>query len=160
MRLSILLLATTAMAMPAAAADLGVLTSLDVCSTLGISGLTISSETNCLQISGEVYYEFQWGDFKGALPVLGSGYSGTIDWTDDDAGANDWNSWVDAYLSVVGTAPSDFGPAKVAIEIYGYDYQEAQNGVLAITGHRRTWLEWAGGSGRGVASAPIGGGMG
>lgn len=46
------------------AADLGVLTSLDVCDALGLSGLTISSDTNCLQISGEVKYEFQWGDYN------------------------------------------------------------------------------------------------
>src|SRR5690606_40077511 len=45
------------------AADLGVLTSLDVCDALGLSGLTISSDTNCLQITGEVKYEFNWGDY-------------------------------------------------------------------------------------------------
>jgi hypothetical protein len=47
------------------AADLGVLTSLDVCDALGLSGLTISSETNCLQITGGITYEFQWGDYEG-----------------------------------------------------------------------------------------------
>lgn len=46
------------------AADLGVLTSLDVCDSLGISGLTISSADNCLAISGKVSYEFNWGDFN------------------------------------------------------------------------------------------------
>ncbi|QDZ10407.1 hypothetical protein [Devosia ginsengisoli] len=129
MRLPIILMATTALALPAAGADLGVLSALDVCDELGLSGLTISSDTNCLQVSAELYYEFHFGDYKGDLPVLGSGYSGTIDWTDDDGGATDWDSWVDAYLIMVGTAPSDFGPAKVAMELYGYDYAEAQNGV-------------------------------
>src|SRR5215217_7932783 len=47
------------------AADLGVLTSLDVCDELGLSGLTISSDTNCLQISGEVAYTFSWGNYDG-----------------------------------------------------------------------------------------------
>ena len=47
------------------AADLGVLTSLDVCDALGLSGLTISSDTNCLQISGSIAYTFVWGDYKG-----------------------------------------------------------------------------------------------
>lgn len=46
------------------AADLGVLTSLDVCDALGISGLTISSADNCLAISGKVSYEFNWGDYN------------------------------------------------------------------------------------------------
>ncbi|MCR6671552.1 hypothetical protein [Devosia ginsengisoli] len=129
MRLPIILMATTVLALPAAGADLGVLSALDVCDELGLSGLTVSSTTNCLQVSAELYYEFHYGDYKGDLPVLRSGYSGTIDWTDDDGGATDWDSWVDAYLIMVGTAPSDFGPAKVAMELYGYDYAEAQNGV-------------------------------
>src|SRR5690554_8150329 len=48
------------------AADLGVLTSLDVCDALGLSGLTISSDTNCLQITGGVSYAFSWGDYQTA----------------------------------------------------------------------------------------------
>jgi hypothetical protein len=129
MKLPIILLATAAMALPASAADLGVLTALDVCDELGLTGLTVSSDTNCLQVSAEFYYEFHWGDYKGALPVLNSGYSGTIDWDDPDGGAADSDSWIDAYLKVVGTAPTDFGPARAVIEIYQYDYAEAQNGV-------------------------------
>ncbi len=131
MRLPVLLL-TTALAMPAAtAADLGVLTDIDLCNTLGVTGLTLSSDSNCLQISGELYYVFHWGDYKGALPVLGSAYSGTIDWTDDNGGANDWDSWIDAYLKFVGTAPSDFGPAKAVLQIYGYNYQEVEDLIAA-----------------------------
>ena len=42
-----------------------VLTTLDLCDALGLTGLTISSDNNCLQISGEVKYEFNWGDYKG-----------------------------------------------------------------------------------------------
>ncbi|KRA43265.1 hypothetical protein [Devosia sp. Root635] len=129
MRFSIILLASAALALPASAADLGVLTALDVCDELGLTGLTVSSDSNCLQVSAELYYEFHWGDYKGALPVLASGYSGTIDWTDSDGAATDWDSWVDAYLKVVGTAPTDVGPARAVIEIYQYDYAEAQNGV-------------------------------
>lgn len=47
------------------AADLGVLTSLDVCDSLGISGLTLSSTDHCLAITGNVSYEFSWGDYAG-----------------------------------------------------------------------------------------------
>src|SRR5690606_11272622 len=53
------------------AADLGVLTSLDVCDALGISGLTISSSDNCLQITGGVSYEFNWGDYDGTAWLVG-----------------------------------------------------------------------------------------
>ena len=45
------------------AADLGVVTSLDICDELGISGLTISSDDNCLVITGEVKVEYKWGDY-------------------------------------------------------------------------------------------------
>ena len=45
------------------AADLGVVTSLDVCDQLGISGLTIASSDNCLAISGNVSFEYDVGDF-------------------------------------------------------------------------------------------------
>ncbi len=41
------------------AADLGVVTSLDVCDQLGISGLTIASSDNCLAISGNVSFEYR-----------------------------------------------------------------------------------------------------
>ncbi|HHY49267.1 MAG TPA: hypothetical protein GYA10_05920, partial [Alphaproteobacteria bacterium] len=54
------------------AADLGVLTSLDVCDALGLSGLTISSDTNCLQITGSVSYEFRWGDYEGDTDPAGT----------------------------------------------------------------------------------------
>jgi hypothetical protein len=45
------------------AADLGVVTSLDVCDELGLSGLTISSDDNCLVITGSVSVEYSHGDF-------------------------------------------------------------------------------------------------
>ncbi len=82
-------IATVGLSTGAFAADLGVLTSLDVCDALGISGLTLSSDTNCLQISGEVSYEFRWGDYRtgpgtgnrqaiGASPLI-NGNGGTQD---------------------------------------------------------------------------------
>lgn len=114
------------------AADLNVLTSLDVCDALGISGLTISSDTNCLQITGEAKYEFKWGDYEGtavnhAANMIGGNYKvdagddGALAGTDDNL---DWESKVDAYLKFVGTADSDFGPASVTIKLdYDNDYK-------------------------------------
>src|ERR1700760_4922331 len=49
------------------AADLGVVTSLDVCDELGLSGLTISSDDNCLVISGNVAFEYDFGDYNAGL---------------------------------------------------------------------------------------------
>ncbi|MBB4050843.1 hypothetical protein GGR20_000461 [Devosia subaequoris] len=107
------------------AADLGVLTSLDVCDSLGISGLTISSADNCLQITGEVKYEFNWGDYNGTFPGMGTAtHAGTRNVMDNDSVTvngvvydNDWSSDVDSWLKFVGTASSDFGPASATIKI-------------------------------------------
>lgn len=117
------------------AADLSVLTSLDVCDALGISGLTISSDTNCLQITGEVSSEFNWGDYEGTaigIPTLGGVFKvddndhGTRVGTDDNL---DWNSEIDAYLKFVGTADSDFGPASATIKFdYDNDYKVINEG--------------------------------
>jgi hypothetical protein len=103
------------------AADLGVMTSLDVCDSLGLSGLTISSDTNCLQVSGDVKYKFTWGDYSNIshdpdleLPAGTKTY-------DEGNGDNDWESRFDAYLKVVATADSDFGPAKAVIKLKEVD---------------------------------------
>ncbi len=99
------------------AADLGVLTSLDVCDALGLSGLTISSDTNCLQITGEVKYKFTWGDYsvdEVYIPTADdSGNYGTF----GGDGANDWRSRFDAWIKFVATADSDFGPAKAVLKL-------------------------------------------
>lgn len=101
------------------AADLGVLTSLDICDNLGLSGLTISSDTNCLQITGEVKYAFSWGDYSDSLTLVDT-YAGTYG-VDVDDGAPDWSSRFDAWIKFVATAESDFGPAKAVIKIKRVD---------------------------------------
>jgi hypothetical protein len=103
------------------AADLGVLTSLDVCDALGLSGLTISSDTNCLQITGEVKYKFVWGDYKdvaGDLPTyIPTPADGGLDVGIGGNGLNDWQSRFDAWIKFVATADSDFGPAKAVLKL-------------------------------------------
>lgn len=119
------------------AADLGVLTSLDVCDSLGLSGLTISSDTNCLQISGGVEYEFKWGNFAaGSLLVntsedgLASGTNGDFNVANDGglAGSElDWESKLKAWVKFVGTASSDFGPASAVIKLQQKQYALVTN---------------------------------
>ncbi len=55
---------------PLAAGIEATLTSLDVCDSLGVTGLTLSSADNCLQITGGVKYEFKWGDYNGSEIVV------------------------------------------------------------------------------------------
>jgi len=104
------------------AADLGVLTSLDVCDSLGLSGLTISSDTNCLQITGEVKYKFTWGDYANdaMADVEVPHGDGAITWI-DNSGGNDWESRFDAWIKFVATASSDFGPAKAVLKLKEVD---------------------------------------
>lgn len=102
------------------AADLGVLTSLDVCDALGLSGLTISSDTNCLQITGEVKYKFTWGDFNNADVDVDTMDPGPIDFIGGN-GLNDWRSRFDAWIKFVATADSDFGPAKAVLKLKEVD---------------------------------------
>ncbi|UXN73174.1 porin [Devosia sp. A8/3-2] len=127
------------------AADLGVLTSLDVCDSLGISGLTISSDTNCLQISGGVKYEFYWGDYKDE-PVLGVvgltdsivGNGGPINMIGAGSTADgelDWRSKTRAWLKFVGSADSDFGTAKAVLKLELNDRYDVRNeGAIAPHG--------------------------
>ena len=88
------------------AADLGVLTSLDVCDALGLSGLTISSDTNCLQITGAITYEFQWGDFEGdSTDAWHAGLSGSGPTT---PGTDHWVT-LSATNDTVAATPGGYG---------------------------------------------------
>ncbi|WP_316359937.1 hypothetical protein [Devosia sp.] len=119
------------------AADLGVLTSLDVCDELGLSGLTISSDTNCLQISGEVKYEFSFGNYNEKYVIATPWFLGSVE-VDDPSNVvgsnNDWNSKVESYLKFVGTAGSDFGPAQAVIKIKDVQRYQGTNGVAIVHG--------------------------
>ena len=134
--------AAAGLATGAHAADLakGVMTSLDVCDALGLSGLTVSSDTNCLQVSGGVSYQFAWGDYKvgpgsaaggqtlGNTPDDSTSIALAGDATNSDGRATDWDSQMIAWLQVVGTADSDFGPAKVVIKLKSEQYRHSFNG--------------------------------
>jgi len=100
------------------AADLGVVTSLDVCDELGISGLTISSDDNCLVISGGVTFEYNLGDYNPPITYVtfDSGDPDTRTVANND-GALDSSADVDAWLKFVATADSDFGPATATIKL-------------------------------------------
>jgi hypothetical protein len=112
------------------AADLGVVTSLDVCDELGLSGLTISSDDNCLQISGNVAFEYDFGDYKigGAGVHVDHVYQSFFNNTgnnysviDNDGFLDSNQGDVDAWLKFVGTADSDFGPASATIKLISED---------------------------------------
>jgi len=112
------------------AADLGVLTSVDVCDQLGISGLTISSDTNCLKISGEVSYAFTYGNWStgdaGSFDVP----AGTLSWGYDEDNADAWimESSVTAKLNFEASADSSFGPAKAVIKLLAEDIDSDEEG--------------------------------
>jgi hypothetical protein len=114
------------------AADLGVVTSLDVCDELGLSGLTISSDDNCLVITGGVTFEYSIGDYEPAQTVLTFDRGGD-DFTAIDAdGALDSNADVDAWLKFVATANSDFGPATATIKLISENNTGASDWTVGI----------------------------
>ena len=107
----------------------GVLTSLDVCDALGLSGLTISSDTNCLQISGSVDYRLRYGNFRNNANVADT-YDGAVDpFVDDEIQGFDldWDTRARAFLRVVATADSDFGPAAAVIGLRQVDEWRTRN---------------------------------
>jgi hypothetical protein len=98
------------------------LTSLDVCDALGLSGLTISSDTNCLQITGEVKYVFKWGDYADSSDADANTAAGTFSLIAGD-GYEDWDTRFDAWIKFVATADSDFGPAKAVLKLKETDHK-------------------------------------
>lgn len=113
------------------AADLGVVTSLDVCDELGLSGLTISSDDNCLVITGNVAFEYDLGNYTSIAGDhvyagdFADGNGNNVYSVNDDFGFIDTNHGdVDSWLKFVGTANSDFGPATATIKLI----QENQTG--------------------------------
>jgi hypothetical protein len=103
------------------AADLGVVTSLDVCDELGLSGLTVSSDDNCLVITGGVTFEYDWGNYEPGFVLNTFARTGNTITIIDDAGGLDSNADVDAWLQFVATADSDFGPASATIKLISED---------------------------------------
>ena len=89
------------------AADLGVVTSLDICDELGLSGLTISSDDNCLVITGGVTFEYNIGDYDPPVVYTTFNRSGNNYEVDDNDGLIDSSADVDAWLKFVATANSD-----------------------------------------------------
>ncbi len=116
----------------AMAAEPGVvLTSLDVCDALNLTGLTISSADNCLQITGGVDYEFKWGDYEGATAVptvivddYAANHADSVAPDNGNDGVHadhnlDWDSNSSAWLKFVASADSSVGKASGTIKL-GY----------------------------------------
>jgi hypothetical protein len=130
------------------AADLGVLTSLDVCDAVGISGLTISSDNNCLLISGSTYYEFSSGNYGTrfhTLPPLAYTNDADEDQVSviNDQGSPDWYSYAEAYLKLEAVSETDFGPARAVVEFYGYQEHETISDEVTIDDDAKVSLDYA-----------------
>jgi hypothetical protein len=132
------------------AADLGVVTSLDVCDELGLSGLTISSDDNCLVITGGVSFEYDWGDYGGTAaapynPPSGDGYLVFYGFARNNgfvtvpypAGSITSNVDIDAWLKFVATADSDFGPASATIKLVSNNLTGTSAGTVGV---KEAWV--------------------
>jgi hypothetical protein len=124
-------LAAAGLSTGAYAADLGTMSSLDYCDDLGISGLTLSSDTNCLKITGGVEYEFNWGDWKPELGLFGFyAYDTSNETVLDDNGLNDWDSKVVSWVQFVATSDTDVGRATTVIKLKNEHKIETTNEVI------------------------------
>lgn len=122
MKLKSLLLgsaAALALSTGAQAADpagLASFVALDVCDAYGIAGITISSDDTCLQISGNISYEFQWGDYApGVTSYNYYGDGGNTGSILNENGTNDWRSRLEANLRFEATTATDAGPARATV---------------------------------------------
>jgi len=120
MKIKSLLLGSAAMLLvstPAFSAERLVDFGLGTCDALGISGLTLESDDNCLAISGGVDFEFIVGDYSGApSPWVANTMIGEAISIDGTAGTLGSESSVGWWLQFVATADSDFGAAKAWIK--------------------------------------------
>jgi len=125
--------AATGLATAGYAADLGVVTSLDVCDELGLSGLMISSDDNCLVITGNVKFEYNWGDYDpGLVYAAFANNTGNTYTVLDPATALDSSADVDTWLKFVGTADSDFGPASATIKLISENINGTKDQTVGI----------------------------
>jgi porin-like protein len=95
---------------------------LGTCDALGISGLTLESDGNCLAISGGVDFEFVVGNYEpdGLIWAINQSPALADSVTFDDwTGLTRSESAVSWWLQFVATAGSDFGPAKAWIKLVG-----------------------------------------
>lgn len=108
--------AVLALGTSAQAAD-PIAVALDTCDLLNITGLTISSESNCLKFEGEVSYAWKYGNYD--LDTVTGGVQNT---TSDVA----WE------LTATATADSDFGPAFAVIGLEGASTDSGAGAVDTI----------------------------
>jgi hypothetical protein len=132
------------------AADLGVVTSLDVCDSLSISGLTISSDDNCLQISGNISFEYDYGnynDLNNDQAILYGPFERTRDGGPSNykfattllggTHRNDSAVDLDLWLKFVATADSDFGPATATLKLVNNNWNFSGTTTIAI---KEAWV--------------------
>jgi hypothetical protein len=127
------------------AADLGVVTSLDVCDELGLSGLTISSDDNCLIITGGVTFEYDWGDYDpGRIygTFVNTNNGNTFTALDPNSPLDSNRGDVDAWLKFVATSNTDFGPATATIKLVSNNINGTGNWNTAhkVVGVGEAWV--------------------
>ncbi|SMQ68674.1 Porin subfamily protein [Devosia lucknowensis] len=122
-------------AAPSFAADFGVLTSVDVCDSLGVSGLTLSSGDACLKISGEVEYVFRWGNYDRSYRAINDLKYSSGPTIFLGNGALDWDSELTSTLTFDASSASDFGVARGVITLEGKEEIVFEN--LALDSRER-----------------------
>jgi len=109
-----------------------VLTSLNACDSLGLTGITIASDDNCVQITGEVKWEGNWGDYAPGVTVVTVDKPGTAAGTaftipGPGGGGLDWASRLEWNIRVKATADTANGPASAVVKFKDVEQWVVEN---------------------------------
>jgi len=103
-------------AQAADAIALGNVVALDICDSLGLSGLTIGSNDTCLRISGLVKYEFLWGNYENTR-YADNFRDQAINFFNPHPDDFNSRSTIDWRLRFEAVTDSEFGPARAWLQL-------------------------------------------
>jgi hypothetical protein len=129
-RLFLISVALSANVASAGAQDFGVLQELNTCDYLGVPGMTLASDSHCLQLRGGVSYELELGLFRDEVVI-----ARTSNDTKLPVGLYgvDWNTKVRAWLKLIDVSETDFGPARAVIQLGSEEEQKFWGSAVGYT---------------------------
>ncbi|MBJ7576758.1 hypothetical protein JHC09_02545 [Devosia sp. MC532] len=112
------------------AQGLGVLQELNTCDYLGVPGMTLASDTHCLQLRGGVSYELELGQFRDEVVIARTSHDTKL-----PVGLYgvDWNTKVKTWLKLVDVSETDFGPSRAVIQIGTEEEQKFWGSAVGYT---------------------------
>jgi hypothetical protein len=129
-RLFLCTVALSAQASLAGAQEFGVLQELNTCDYLGVPGMTLASDSHCLQLRGGVSYELEIGRFRDEVVIARTSHDTKL-----PVGLYgvDWNTKVKTWLKLVDISETDFGLARAVIQLGNEEEQKYWGSAVGYT---------------------------